>query len=72
MLRNWIRVLLDAVRVCNAGAWVDWTADSFAIGRGPEPTFVESRRRLGEDDDTGELLAKIFWVLLGGVRPSSI
>jgi hypothetical protein len=46
---------------------------AFAIERGLEPP-VESRRGLGpgEVDDAGELLARDFWVPLGGVRSSSI
>jgi hypothetical protein len=72
LLRDWTGLLFGAARGCRAGTWVDWAIDSFAMGRGPKPRFVDSPRGLGAGDDAGELLAKNFWVLFGGVRPSSI
>jgi hypothetical protein len=73
LLRNRAGVLFDAVRGCSAGVWVDWPVVALAIERDLKPA-VGSARGLGagEVDDIGELLARTFWVLFGGVRTSSV
>jgi hypothetical protein len=73
LLRDRAELLFNALRGCGAGAWVDWTVVALAIERGIKPP-VEFPRCLevGEVDDTGERLARTFWVLFGGVRPCSI